>query len=88
MIASNLGQIIGRAAYGLPEDFHPWHRTKSMHPGRSEEIVAFVRARGLATCGEIASGVGITSGNASVLLFHLHAAGRLRRVGSYRYRVP
>lgn len=96
MIASNLGQIIGRLMLGEPLEFTPAKPeavlgTPRVVRGRRAQILDLVRERGEVCCADLVKALDITSGNATVMLYTMWRDGQLLRTGGrqkYRYRLP
>lgn len=95
MIASNLGQIIGRLmlqAGGEAQAGAPAVKKRTCARDRRARIIEHLRkALAPSSVGEVAQAMGITGSNASVVLMNMVRDGELRRTGErghYRYRVP
>lgn len=73
-----------RAAPVRPVEAQPVRRRVN----RQAQILELARSRGAISCRDVVTALGITNGNASVQLFTMCKAGRLRRageIGHYRY---
>lgn len=95
---SNLGQIIGRLMYPDLEDqapaaldILPLSAPPARKGQRKQQLLELIRQRGPVSLREVVQALGISDGNASVLLFTLSSAGELKRTGEprqYRYGLP
>lgn len=95
MLASNLGQIIGRLMYAAAEEGGGAPATgRETVPGRvsrRDQVVALIKARGDVSGREVGAALGINAANATVVLYQLHERGVLARNGTrgkYRYSLP
>lgn len=89
----NLGQLIGEMrmkAEGIE------HRTEApvlkveptRRPDRQTQVLELARRPGGVACRDLVAALGISGGNASVVLFTMHQIGKLNRTGErgqYRY---
>lgn len=93
----NLGQLIGELrmrAEGTPsaplvvasKDAAP-SATKAAR-GRAVEVLELARTRPSVGCRDLVAALGISSGNASVLLSNMAKAGQLVRAARGEYRIP
>lgn len=93
----NLGQLIGElrlraelAEAGAGIEAPPARRPRQAPKGeRRQRVLEVTAERGAITLRDVTDALGITPGNASVILYSMHRAGDLVREGShgsYRYR--
>jgi hypothetical protein len=88
MIASNLGQIIGRLNYGELEPVKREFRKRGL---RRHQVLELLRQKGSVVCADLVVALGISSAHATVLLHQMRMAGVLVRSGTekhYRYTLP
>lgn len=93
LIASNLGQILGRALLNRTLEQEPaaGAAAKPKRRTNADLVLELLGRRGVAGCGEVAEALGITSEHAAVLLYQMRNRGLVTRSGerfSYRYRLP
>jgi hypothetical protein len=95
MIASNLGQILGRLARGEPLEYTPTKPEPEQQHGRRTDrrgqVLELVRTHGAVACRDQVAALGITNGNAAVTLLAMWRDGQLKRTGAerhYRYSLP
>lgn len=100
MIASNLGQIVGRLMYGEDADQGQLPAGPALPPSvvvargkRQKELIVFLASAAPHALGaaDIAKGMGISLAHATVLLHTSLKNGLVRRSGdahSFRYTLP
>jgi hypothetical protein len=95
LIASNLGQIIGRLMYPAErasgEAPRPAAAPAGKRPDRRAQVLELVVRQALIGCGDVVKALGVTSDHAAVILNQLHREKRLVRSGvrlQYRYSLP
>lgn len=87
LLASNLGQIIGRlmcADDGVPP-------APPKRPNRAAQVLELASRQPQIACRDQVAALGISSDHAAVLLGAMHKAGKLARTGErfyYRYSLP
>jgi hypothetical protein len=93
MIASNLGQILGRMIYGELE-LTPRPRpagneapTPQPRPRHRQRVLELIDQRGGVSCGEIAVALELNSHRASILLVQMYQEGKLARTGQVKHYV-